>query len=59
MLQERFYNMTRKDFKAIADQIAAISNLVERKTMAIQMAEVCRQSNPRFDFARFYQACGV
>jgi hypothetical protein len=51
--------MTRKDFKAIADQIAAISNLVERKTMAIQMAEVCRQSNPRFDFARFYQACGV
>ena len=51
--------MTRKHFKIIAAEIAAISNVIERKTMAIKMAEVCRQSNPRFDFARFYAACGV
>jgi len=51
--------MTRKQFKIIAAEVAAISDLTERKAMAERMAVMCKATNARFDFARFYAACGV
>ena len=51
--------MTRKDFRVIAAEIASMVNRDEAQAMATRMADVCRQSNPRFDYGRFYAACGL
>lgn len=51
--------MTRKDFKAMAASIASITDPVQRKLVAEQMANICAASNPRFDYGKFYAACGV
>ena len=36
-----------------------ISDLEARKLAAVCFAEVARKANPRFDFGRFYSACGL
>ena len=46
--------MSRKHFKLVAEAIAGIRDLEERKRMAQLMAGVCRQCNERF-----MDACGV
>ena len=51
--------MTRKHFKIMAAEVAAIVDLTERKSMAERLAVMCKAANSRFDFARFYAACGV
>ena len=51
--------MTRKHFKEIAKTIAQIEDATERKRQAEAMATICKQTNPRFDNARFLTACGV
>jgi hypothetical protein len=51
--------MSRKHFKAIAAAIAAILDPSDRRRIAEALADVCRESNPRFDRARFLAACGV
>ena len=43
----------------MAAEIAALANREDAKRLADQLAIICKQSNPRFDFARFYAACGV
>ena len=52
--------MTRKHFVAIAAAIKAYKGgkaSVDETARAI--ADVCAQSNPRFNYARFLKACGV
>ena len=51
--------MTRKHFKAIAATVSAIADLAERQKQAEFQANICAQTNPRFDRARFLAACGV
>lgn len=56
--------MTRKDFNELArivrfymEDDKADRETVER--MALQLAEFCKERNPRFDRQRFYDACGM
>jgi hypothetical protein len=68
-LTEKEYDMTRKDYIAIAEAIASVrensylSGLpqfqagVDQTTGAI--AQALSEDNPRFDRARFFEACGV
>jgi len=51
--------MTKKHFIAMAQEIKAIPVLSERLTAAIAFCKVARMANPRFDQARFLDACEV
>jgi hypothetical protein len=51
--------MTRKDFKAIAEVVANMTNREDAKLAAESLAIQCKKVNPRFDFAKFYAACKV
>lgn len=51
--------MSRKHFSALALAIAEISDKEERARAARLIADVCAESNGRFDRQRFYYACGV
>jgi hypothetical protein len=51
--------MTSKDFIAMAKTVADIVDPYARTQAAIDAAKVCAASNPRFDYAKFYHACGV
>ena len=58
--------MTRKHFNAIAEEISEIrAGLESREALdaldrtADAVANVCAETNPRFDKGRFLRACGV
>lgn len=51
--------MTKKHFQAIAESIAKIQDMNERKRQAEFQAELCKAANPRFDEKRFFAACGI
>ena len=58
--------MTRKHFNAIAEELQTIRNdLKSREALdaldrtAKDIANICTETNPRFDKARFLQACGI
>jgi hypothetical protein len=59
--------MTRKDYQLIADTFAKfqkIQNLDQtinwsREDLARNLADALQADNPRFDSARFLNACGV
>lgn len=52
--------MTRKHFKAVADAIRGTKLDAEsRSALARQLAHVFATLNPRFDRARFLEACVV
>lgn len=51
--------MTRKHFIQIAAMLAKIEDMAERKRQAEEFAAVAKKSNPRFDYQRFYAACGL
>lgn len=51
--------MSRKHFVALASEIRSIFDAEHRRTAAITVAKACRQFNPAFDAARFFEACGV
>ena len=50
--------MTRKHFRIMADNIAAIENRAYRRECAQETAAMCAKANRRFDRARFMAACG-
>ena len=51
--------MSRKHFIAMAKEISSMPNMAQRLATAIAFAKVASQSNPRFDQAKFLDACGV
>jgi len=51
--------MTKKHFIAMAKEISQMPILSERLTVAIAFCKVAKTANPRFDQARFLEACGV
>jgi hypothetical protein len=51
--------MTRQHFQEFANGIKRISNSTERSSMAEVAAEIFAQSNPRFNKAKFMQACNA
>jgi hypothetical protein len=51
--------MTKKHFIAMAKEISQMPILSERLTVAIAFCKVAQTTNPRFDQARFLEACGV
>jgi hypothetical protein len=51
--------MTKKHFIAMAKEISQMPILSERLTVAIAFCKVAQTTNPRFDRARFPEACGV
>ena len=51
--------MTRKHFEALAANILTIKDIDTRLEAARAVAQACRQFNPRFNIAQFYEACNV
>lgn len=51
--------MTRKDYRAMAAQIAAMTDRVAALAVAEGFAFVAKRDNPRFDAQKFYDACGL
>ena len=51
--------MTKKHFEALARQIRNILDPHVRLNAAVAVAAACKETNRRFDFDRFYEACGV
>jgi len=51
--------MSKKHFNALAEAIACISDDGERKRTAELVGSVCAGCNGRFDWGRWYRACGV
>lgn len=54
--------MTRKDFELIAatvrDELMG-HNAVEPEMVAVKLADMLMDENPRFDYERFLKACGM
>ena len=59
IVNQRGNQMTRKDFKALAESIRTILDPHARLQAAVAAASACAKANPRFDYDRFYAACGV
>ena len=51
--------MSRKHFVAMAKQIKEMQDRQSARIAAEAFASVASAVNPRFDFNRFYTACGV
>jgi hypothetical protein len=51
--------MTRKHFIAMAKEIAQMPDRKSARIAAEAFAQVASSANPRFNFDRFYTACGV
>jgi hypothetical protein len=51
--------MTRKHFVAMAREISLMPNMADRLKVAIAFCKVAQTANPRFDQAKFLDACGV
>lgn len=56
--------MTRKDYQLIAQVFANVGEIVELSEtigadLARNLANALQADNPRFDRARFLEACGV
>jgi hypothetical protein len=54
--------MTRKDYVLIADVIKNLDECIDSdglEALADNMADALESDNPRFDRARFLDACGV
>lgn len=51
--------MTKRDFEAIAAEIAILIDAQTRLNAAAAVAAAAVKLNPRFDVNRFFRACGV
>ena len=57
--QKTEQKMTKKHFIAMANEIAQMPDRKSARIAAEAFAQVARSVNPRFDFGRFFTACGV
>jgi hypothetical protein len=51
--------MTRKHFIAMAQEISQMPNMAHRLASAIAFCKIAQATNPRFDQAKFLDACKV
>jgi hypothetical protein len=51
--------MTKKHFIAMAQEISQMPNMAHRLATAIAFCKVAQTTNPRFDQAKFLDACKV
>jgi hypothetical protein len=51
--------MSRKHFITLAENIARITDINARRLAAEAVASAANEHNNRFDYARFFAACGV
>ena len=51
--------MSKKHFEALAKHIRQILDPHVRLNAAVAVAAACQEANPKFDYDRFYAACGV
>ena len=51
--------MTKKHFIAIAKELSAIADDAAKRTATEAFVRIARQTNPRFDVTRFYDAVGL
>lgn len=51
--------VSKKHFVALAKIMAAIPDRTQARMVAVQVAEMFAEENPRFDRERFLAACGV
>ncbi len=56
-------NMTKKDYEKIADTLARLASYegtdkVTLEVVVIELGQIMQADNPRFNFSRFYKACG-
>jgi hypothetical protein len=51
--------MTKKHFKQLAQAIAKIENLETRRWFADLIGHICKEDNPRFQWAKWDEACHV
>jgi hypothetical protein len=59
LLHIKEQKMTRKHFIAMAKEISQMPNMAHRLASAIAFCKVAQTTNPRFDQARFLDACKV
>ena len=51
--------MTKKHFIAMAQEISQMPNMAHRLATAIAFCRVAQTTNPRFNQAKFLDACGI
>jgi hypothetical protein len=51
--------MSKKHFEAIAKRVRMIMDPHVRLNAALAVAAACQEFNPKFDYDRFYKACGL
>jgi hypothetical protein len=51
--------MTRKHFREMAARLLAVADVASRREAAEAFASVAVKTNPRFDRAKFFAACGL
>ena len=51
--------MTKRHFEKLAHSLSTMHDAGLRAVMAVQLADICADDNPRFDRARFYTACDL
>jgi len=51
--------MSKKHFETLAKHIRMILDPHVRLNAAVAVAAACQEANPKFDYERFYAACGV
>ena len=49
--------LTRKHYKLMAAAIAAVESPTEKARVYMALIDMCRESNPRFDEDKFWDAC--
>ena len=59
LLHIKEQKLTRQHFIAMAKEISQMPNMAHRLASAIAFCKVAQTTNPRFDQARFLDACKV
>jgi hypothetical protein len=49
--------LTRQHYRKIAAAIAAVESPTEKARVYMALIDMCRESNPRFDEDKFWDAC--
>ena len=56
-IREWRLQMTRKDFRELAQAVREITNLTERALLCERIGAICEHANSRFDWRKWREAC--